>query len=340
MLGAIGTVITQPMPLRTGKLSLIEDSSIASQERFVARVPEDYPTIQAAVDAVAEGGTVLIGPGMYKENVRISKSLRLVGAGQERVQIQGDENSKDPYFIISFFARATLQVHIQDLTIGDPTFPIEQVVSPTPTSPKLSGTGLWILFAPIQMILHRVTIGGLALGVSGSGMYGVSFPSQIILEEVNLVRNGIGLSSGAQVLVIRSKIEENLVGIAALFSQMLSVYQSSVGRNWGVGITLTRGNDFGPRFMGYIVDNEFSQNGVGISLGSNVEGDWVMIGGNRFVHNERYGVVIEDPACPIDPELPLPKSAPIQILGENNEFSTNSQDLCPADYPWPPGFRK
>jgi pectin methylesterase-like acyl-CoA thioesterase len=37
------------------------------QERFVVRVPEDFPTIQAAIDAVAEGGTVLIGPGTYQE---------------------------------------------------------------------------------------------------------------------------------------------------------------------------------------------------------------------------------------------------------------------------------
>jgi pectin methylesterase-like acyl-CoA thioesterase len=49
------------------------------QERFVVRVPEDFPTIQTAIDAVAEGGTVLIGPGTYQENLKITKSLRLVG---------------------------------------------------------------------------------------------------------------------------------------------------------------------------------------------------------------------------------------------------------------------
>jgi pectin methylesterase-like acyl-CoA thioesterase len=43
------------------------------QERFVVRVPEDFPTIQTAIDAVAEGGTVLIGPGTYQENLKITK---------------------------------------------------------------------------------------------------------------------------------------------------------------------------------------------------------------------------------------------------------------------------
>jgi pectin methylesterase-like acyl-CoA thioesterase len=58
------------------------------QERFVVRVPEDFPTIQAAIDAVAEGGTVLIGPGTYQENVKITKEPASDGASQEHVNIQ------------------------------------------------------------------------------------------------------------------------------------------------------------------------------------------------------------------------------------------------------------
>ncbi len=315
----------------------------SQQERFVVRVPQDFPTIQAAIDAVADGGTVLIGPGLYKENIQITKSIRLVGAGQERVQIQGNDNSKDP--IISFFSRATLQVYIRDLTIGDPTFPIEQV-APAPTNLKLSGIGLWILFASVQMILKRVTLGGLALGVSGSGRIyenGISFPSQIILEEVNLVRNGIGLFSEANLLVIRSKIEENLIGIAA---EHLSLYQSSVSKNRFGGISLGRAINplVKPESLGSITENEFRENGVAIHLVSMIEGDWVTIGYNRFIQNKQYGIVIEDPACPTYPELlppkPIVKSAPIQIIGGGNEFQNNGQDLCHADYPWPPGFRR
>jgi len=30
-----------------------------------------------------------------------------------------------------------------------------------------------------------------------------------------------------------------------------------------------------------------------------------------------------------------------EITGSGNEFRNNNKgDLCPADYPWPPGFRK
>jgi pectin methylesterase-like acyl-CoA thioesterase len=40
----------------------------------VLRVPHDYPTIQAAVDAAAEGDTVQVKAGVYNENVVVSTS--------------------------------------------------------------------------------------------------------------------------------------------------------------------------------------------------------------------------------------------------------------------------
>lgn len=47
----------------------------------VIRVPAQYPTIQAAVDAAASGDEIRIAPGTYTEQVLIaSKNLRLVGA--------------------------------------------------------------------------------------------------------------------------------------------------------------------------------------------------------------------------------------------------------------------
>ncbi|TET81976.1 hypothetical protein E3J38_02975, partial [candidate division TA06 bacterium] len=43
----------------------------------VLNVPSDYPTIQEAIDAASRGDTVKVGPGIYYENVRISKRLVL-----------------------------------------------------------------------------------------------------------------------------------------------------------------------------------------------------------------------------------------------------------------------
>jgi hypothetical protein len=341
MLGAIGTVITQPMPLRTGKLSLIEDSSIASQERFVVRVPEDYPTIQAAVDAVAEGGTVLIGPGLYKENLQIAKSVHLVGAGQEHVQLQ----YADPKLpVIDIVSEDFIQIHIQDLTIGDPVFPIEQVViPPSPTSPRPTGTGLQ-LYAPVQMILKRVTIAGLEGGIKGFslGRYLVTFPSQLILQEVRVARNAIGLMvSSVHLLISRSKIEENIIGsVISVHEERVLVSQSSFSRNRIVGISLALAASYASAPSAFITESEFRQNSIGIELSNAKEGNRIWIDRNRLIQNERYGIAIVDPTCSVDSLPPPYKMPPFEIFGLGNEFQNNGQDLCPADYPWPPGFRK
>jgi hypothetical protein len=55
-------------------------------------VPEDYATIQAAVDAADNGCLIVLAEGVYYENVTISeKALRIVGDGDVTVRAIADE---------------------------------------------------------------------------------------------------------------------------------------------------------------------------------------------------------------------------------------------------------
>jgi len=56
----------------------------------ILRVPENYSTIQAAVDAANPGDTIQVASGIYFENVKVGKSVKIVGEGSETTIIDGN----------------------------------------------------------------------------------------------------------------------------------------------------------------------------------------------------------------------------------------------------------
>jgi plastocyanin len=57
----------------------------------VRRVPEDHDTIQAAVSAARPGDLILVGPGVYREEVKVTvPSLVIRGRDRNRVVIDGE----------------------------------------------------------------------------------------------------------------------------------------------------------------------------------------------------------------------------------------------------------
>jgi len=63
-------------------------------------VPVSYLTIQAAVDAALDGDTINVSAGTYNENVDITKSVNLVGAGMASTIVHA-ANSNDHVFFIN-----------------------------------------------------------------------------------------------------------------------------------------------------------------------------------------------------------------------------------------------
>ncbi len=310
--------------------------------------PQGPPTcqfskIQEALDAAAEGGTVLIGPGLYKENVQITKSLRLIGVSQEQVRIQAVDDQKPVFYVTS---KAPMQIYLQGLTLFREQLP--DIKEPFTFIPP--GTGVFII-GPIQTIMRQLTITGQVSAVvifSFPVEYDESllrFQPQAVLEEVELVRNGGAVAAvSAQVTIVRSNIAENEGGF---IGDSLYLTRSTVRKNrfWGIDL---RSSGYGPRYMGALDDNDISENGVGVVLSAMSEaaaGSWLWMNGNKITRNQEYGIMILKKACPTSlphPELALGKeSAFIRIFGGSNELGENLKgDLCPPDYPWPPGFRK
>jgi hypothetical protein len=45
----------------------------------VTRVPEDYKSVQTAIDAASPGSTIVIGPRVYNESIIVNKNLTIIG---------------------------------------------------------------------------------------------------------------------------------------------------------------------------------------------------------------------------------------------------------------------
>jgi parallel beta-helix repeat protein len=58
----------------------------------IIRVPNDFPTIQEAIDAAQNGSTILVNSGIYYEHVIVNKTLRLLGADKENTIIDGSND--------------------------------------------------------------------------------------------------------------------------------------------------------------------------------------------------------------------------------------------------------
>ncbi len=56
---------------------------VDTQAAETVRVPEDHKSIQAAIDAAKAGDTVLVGPGTYKERIRLKSGITVKSTGDD-----------------------------------------------------------------------------------------------------------------------------------------------------------------------------------------------------------------------------------------------------------------
>ena len=71
-------------------LVAISEVSITNAESRTIVVPDDYASIQEAIDNAADGDTIFVKEGMYHENVVVNKSLSLVGENVDTTIIDGN----------------------------------------------------------------------------------------------------------------------------------------------------------------------------------------------------------------------------------------------------------
>ena len=171
-------------------------------------VPDDYPSIQAAIDAAQAGDTVYIKAGEYTENLVIDKPLSLVGEDQIKVIIRSSDLEADVISLLLGIGEAS----IEGLTVIG------------------GGTGVFMrVEINAEASLNKlITIENkIGIGAGGAGKMTIVENYIIDSEEVGLLlaggdfqieRNEI-LRCGRGILLtneVEAEVRENLIGLCDL----------------------------------------------------------------------------------------------------------------------------
>ncbi|MFF0416305.1 right-handed parallel beta-helix repeat-containing protein [Kitasatospora sp. NPDC004745] len=276
----------------------------------VLRVPEDFRTVQQAVDVAREGETVLVGPGVYRESVRITKA-RVVLRGTDRTTVVLDGGVR----LVNGVTVTGPGSVVENLTVHG--YLANGVLFTGVTDEKLQQHGAGgSAYDPLDTARFPVVQGFRATRVTayGNGLYGIyAFDARggVIEDSYASGQADSGIYVGqckpCDTVVRGNTVEHNAVGIELTnASDGLSVLGNRVVGN-RVGVTVNS-NDLealAPQHGAVIAGNVVADNnaadtpeqadggfGIGIGIGGGTANRVVrnLVRGNRAA-----GVVITDP---------------------------------------------
>lgn len=276
----------------------------------VLRVPQDFPSVQQAVDVAREGETVLIGPGVYRESVRVTKP-RLVLRGTDRNKVVFDGGVRLANGITVTGAGSV----VENLTVHG--YLANGVLFTGVTDERLQQRGAGgSAYDPLDTTRFPAVRGFRATRVTAynNGLYGIyAFDARDgVIEDSYASGHAdsgiyVGQCKPCGTVVRGNTVERNAVGIELTnASDGLSVLGNRVARN-RVGVTVNS-NDLealAPQHGAVIAGNVVADNnaadtpeqadggfGIGIGIGG---GTANRVQRNLVRGNRAAGVVVTDP---------------------------------------------
>jgi parallel beta-helix repeat protein len=332
---------------------------VPQTDRTSLIVPDDYPTIQEAVDALAPGGTVRIRSGEYHGGVLVWKSLTL--EGEEGVSLDNVVDIDVPVIAVLPEAEATIDgltikggvglrgwgaevtvheslftsrfnsitvsgttLHLEGNSFGDNYWGSINVVAGSEASIKGNritglGQGTGIRISDSKATVEGNSVQGIG-PVLGAGI-GVEGSSEALIlhNSISDTDNGISILRSAQATVKENTVSHCLKGIYAE-SETLVIIESNRLHDNSLGIKL-----YGSP-QATVQGNDISENeGTGVLLAKEAVAEIV---GNRIVGNGGWGIAVWTKDC-----FPDDKYAKKEFTGEatggENEIHDNALgDLC------------
>ena len=214
-------------------LPILDVRTVKAEAKTIV-VPEDYATIQEAVDAASDGDTVFVKSGTYNESVFINKSISLVGENPATTRIIGDWRLNGTVVLIR-----QNQVNMKGFTIQ-------------PSEYSFSRKGIHLLH-----VSHCNVVGNIILNNGyGVWLYGAS-ENNITENTVDGQGNrstGIFIDYSPNNLIFNNIVTDNDSGIALLNSADENmVYNNTLIGNHAVGLNIASS---GNNITGNLVSNQ------------------------------------------------------------------------------------
>ncbi len=246
------------------------------------RVPEDYKTIQAAVDAAKEGDLILVAPGTYEEAVDVTTpDITIRGLDRNEVILDGKFKLENGIRILD-----TDGVSVENMTArnylsnGFYWTGSDRYHAAYLTAYRNGDYGIYAFDAYHGLIEHS-----LSSGSPDAGFYiGECYQCDAVIDDVVSEYNGLGYSgtnSGGDLYIINSTFRFNRAGVVPNSGSYELCYPGR--RNTIVGnIVHDNNNEEAPA-----IDNALLAQGNGILLAGSVDN---VVERNLVYNHNRTGI--------------------------------------------------
>lgn len=313
-IGMAGIVVVGDVPLPGGGGADLGPGRepVPSAPGATLRVPDDFDTIQAAVDAAEPGDTVLIGPGVYHEGIKVlTPYLTIRGTDRNAVILDGDYRLPNGVHVAEADGVVVENLTARHFLLNGVYWNGVQGYQASYVTAVANGDyGIYAFDSVWGRFDHDY-----AAGNPDSGFYiGQCNPCHAVISDVLAVDNSVGYSgtnAGGDLWIINSEWADNMAGIVpnTLDSEKLAPQAgATIAGNWvhdnnnvtapakplqtvalGIGIVVAGG-----------LDNEITGNRVeghdayGIGVFPILDSNLWFSGGNRITGNTVRGSGLAD----------------------------------------------
>lgn len=299
--------------LTLGALALVLVISVAGVAQDTSECTiwvQPGESIQKAIDEAPEWAVICLAPGEYQENIRIEKSLTLVGTGEhpDEVRLRGVELVKP---LVSVHGQPGMEVTLQRLAIID--------------GASVDAHGLKVL-GEVLIDLREVQISGNLDGAR------IGESAHVSLEKCTIIDNdwnGLWIGYEATVALSNCDISGNwLNGIIVTDFSSTTAEGITISENGENGLVLTDSAGM-TLSRSLVADNGGS--GIRLELNARIELD-----GNRVLRNNEYGLIACTSECSEDcpPHLAFTGDVTGErnvIPGKGTTDSNGRGGVCPAE---------